>query len=734
MRRILIGGSTLAMALTATPATAQTQSGEAEEENNTIVVTAQRREQSLREVPIAVSVFGGEFLEKSRTATVTDLVAFTPGVSGTSVAQTTPRIAVRGISTEDFGVGSDPALGIYIDDVYLGRGVSSVSDLFDVRQVEIVKGPQGTLFGRNTTAGAVSITTAKPTNEFAASGELSYGRFDEIVGRAVLNLPIAENWALRIAGSSRTRDGFVRNTEGGRIGAIDSQAMRTSLGYDGAATTVLASFEYRNTRNQPGPYINPVLVGTDPFGSVTSNLIEGRPDAPRDDIDSYRATLRVEHEFPGGVTLTSITAYNGFENSYFEDTDSSPLSLLEFGTDGSQDSYSQELRLTGETGRLDWSFGAIAARDIARSNQFARFSEEDFCAIIFAADCTTAVGAAGELAVIERSDATSRNTSYGVFGDFTFKATDRLDLIAGLRFSRDRKNFAVRLPRNANQLGPLIIVPLSDAALAALGTLAPDGTLRQTYRDSGWQPRFAVNYDITDTVSAYASVTRGYKAGGFNQLNPGPAFRPEGVWSYEIGVKGDIPQHRLSFDIAAYRFDYSNLQALVDFAGSLVTRNAGTATGKGIEGSMTLRPANGVSVSAGAAWQDISYGQFIAGPGQDFTGNRLVRSPEFTANLIADVDTPVSGTLRLLARGEFSYQSSQFFRPSNDPFTRQAGYALVNGSLGLGIGEHLSLRAFAANLFGERYLVDAAITVPDLLLYTQRGEPRTFGVQAQLRF
>lgn len=736
MKRILMAGTALAAVLAAAPAKAQERQAEAATimENNTIIVTAQRREQSLREVPIAVSVFSGSFLEKSRTATVADLVAVTPGVSGTSVAQTTPRIAVRGISTEDFGVGSDPALGIYIDDVYLGRGVSSVADLFDVRQVEIVKGPQGTLFGRNTTAGAISITTTRPAATFEGSGEISYGRFDEVAARAMINLPIVEDWALRLAGSSRTRNGFVRNTQGGRIGAVDSQAIRASLGYGGAATTMLASFEYRSTRNEPGPYINPVLVSTDPFGPISSNLVASAPRAPRDFIDSYRATLRVEHEFPGGTTLTSITAYNGFDNSYLEDTDASPLSLLEFGTDGAQDSYSQELRLTGETGRLTWAFGAIAARDIARSSQFAQFSEEDLCALLFASDCTAAIGAPGDQLVTERSVARSRNTSYGVFGDFTFRATERLDLIAGLRFSHDRKNFTVRLPRSANLLGPVIIVPPSDEDLAALGTASPDGTLRQTYRDSGWQPRFAVNYKVSGEVSAYASITRGYKAGGFNQLNPGPAFRPESVWSYEIGVKGDLPDQRIMFDLAAYRFDYSDLQALVDFAGSVVTRNAGTASGEGIEANITWRPAAGVTLGAGAAWQDIRYGRFVAGPGQDFSGNRLVRSPEISGSFIADVDAPVSAGLRLLARAELSYQSSQFFRPSNDPFTRQGDFTLLDASVGAGIGENWDIRAFASNLLGERYLVDAAIIVPELLLYTQRGEPRVLGVQTSLRF
>jgi iron complex outermembrane recepter protein len=699
-----------------------------------IVVTAQRREQTLQDVPISVSVFDENFVERSRVATVSDLVAFTPGVTGTTVSQTTPRIVVRGISTEDFGVGSDPALGIYVDDVYLGRGVSSVSDLFDVARVEIVKGPQGTLFGRNTTAGAISITTARPINEFEGMLEASYGRFNQFDVRGALNLPLGGDWAFRVAGSSRTRDGFVRNTAGGRIGAIDSQAVRATLGYNGSATRATLSFEYRNSDNQPGPYINPVLVGTDPFGPITSNLVDGTADIARDDINSYRGTLRISHDLSDDITLTSITAYNGFDNRYLEDTDASPLSLLEFGTTGSQDSYSQELRLNGESNRLTWFLGASIARDIARSNQFARYSEEDFCSVLFGSNCTAGVGAPGSLRVTERSNAVSRNTSFGVYGDLTFAVTDRLDFIAGLRFSRDRKNFSLLLPRNTNVLGANIIVPPSNAVLATLGTLGPDGTLRQTYRDSNWQPRVALNYDITDDVSAYASITRGYKAGGFNQLSPSLAFNPEGIWSYEVGLKGELFDRRLRFDISAYHFDYSDLQVLVNFAGSVITRNASTANGNGLELNFTALPVAGLTISGGVAWQDVNYGTFIPNPDQNFSGNRLVRAPRLSGSLIADLDTPIASTTRLLGRVEYSYRSSQFFRPSNEAFVRQNGFSLVNASAGLGFGENLSVRGYVANLFNKRYLIDASTTVPGLLLYTQRGEPRTFGVQASLRF
>jgi iron complex outermembrane receptor protein len=241
-----------------------------------IVVTAQRREQSLRDVPVSVSVFDEAFLEKSRVDTIDDLATQAPGLSGTAVSTTTPRITVRGVSTDDFGVGSDPALGVYIDDVYLGRGVSSISDLFDVARVEVIKGPQGTLFGRNTTAGAISVTTNRPTDDLEANIDVSYSRFDDVQARGAVNLPLGDGVALRLAASTRTREGPFTNTLGGRLGGIDSQAVRGTFGLERGPLDLTVSLEHRSTRNAPGPYLNPDLVGGERYGPVPSTGA-GRP-------------------------------------------------------------------------------------------------------------------------------------------------------------------------------------------------------------------------------------------------------------------------------------------------------------------------------------------------------------------------------------------------------------------------------------------------------------------------
>jgi iron complex outermembrane recepter protein len=699
-----------------------------------IVVTAQRREQSLRDVPISVSVFSEAFLEKSRIDTVDDVVAFTPGLGGVAVSTTTPRITVRGVGTEDFGVGSDPALGVYVDDVYLGRGVSSISDLLDVARVEVVKGPQGTLFGRNTTAGAISVTTNRPGPVFEARAEAALGEFEARELRGAVNLPLADRWALRLAGSSRSREGFVDNTLGGDLGDVSSRTGRLTLGFDHDRLEASLSAEHRRTRAEPGPYVNRVLVGTGPFGDVTSDLVDGGADEPRDDIEAARITLRLETSLGEGLRLTSVSAYNGFDNAYLEDTDASPLTLLHFGTDGEQDSWSQELRLVGESGRLDWFLGASAARDEARSTQFALYDEDAYCGLLFGSGCTDALGAPGDPRVKEASEAATENTSYALYGDATYALTDRLDVTAGLRIGHDRKRFSVRYPAAGNLLGPLIVAPPDAPALAALGELSPDGTLRQRYSDTSVQPRLALGYAFTPEIAGYLSATRGYKAGGFNQLSPGLAFAPETIWSYEAGVKGEALDGRLRFDLSAFVYEYEDLQVLINFAGSVITRNAAAATGRGVEVAATAAPVEGLTISANLAYLDAEYDAFRPEDGVDFSGNRLVRSPRFSGGFVADLERPLSARLKGLARLEASYRSRQSFDASNADFETQSGYALVGGSIGLALDDAYELRFFAQNLLDEDYLVDTAVVIPELIEYAQRGEPRSFGVRLLGRF
>ena len=698
-----------------------------------IVVSAQRREQTLQEVPLAVSVFDSEFVERSQVATASDLVAFAPGVDGTTVAATTPRINIRGISTEDFGVGSDPALGFYVDDVYLGRGISSINDIFDVQRIEIAKGPQGSLFGRNTTAGAISVITARPViGERGASAAIAYGNEGYTRVRGVLNIPTSDTSALRLAVSHRQRGGYIDNTLGGEVKDEETTAVRGSFLYDGDTTRAFLSGEFRATDNGAQGYINPILVGTDPFGPITSDLGSGG----RDEIDSYRLVANLQKDI-GELTVTSITSYVGFgDQNYLEDTDASPLKLLHFGTDGEEDTFTQELRLSGDTGRVDWFVGASAAWTDAASTQFALYDEEDWCLILAEASCTDAFGLAGTNEVREASVASGDYQNYSVFGDAIVSLTDRLNATIGLRYSYNEKEFSVRFPANENLLGPVILVPPTTAELDALGAPDADGTLTRTDDWSALQPRFVLDYAFADDLNAYASITNGFKSGGFNQLALGPGFDEETIWSYELGLKGSAADGRIRFDVAAFYYEYDDLQVLVEVDGlpAPVTDNAATAIGKGIEAQVDARLIETFTLSAGVSVQDAEYDDFLAPGGADLSGNDLVRTPDFSASVVGDFRQPV-GTNEVFARAEYSYRDSVFFTPDNTAFASQDGYSLLNLSAGVAFDEgRWTVSGFGTNVLGEEYLIDASTVVPGLLQYTQRGEPSFYGAEVRLAF
>ena len=718
--------TTSLIALMAMPAQAQI------EPDDEIIVTAQRREQTLQDVPLSVTVIPEAVLERSQISTAEDLVSLSPGVDGTSVAATTPRINIRGVSTEDFGVGSDPALGFYVDGVYLGRGVSSLNDIFDLDRVEIAKGPQGTLYGRNTTAGAINFITNKPViGEEAFSASVAAGNYDYLRGRATANIPVSENFALRVAGTYRQRDGYVDNTLGGdALGAERTQAIRVSGLYSGERVEVLLSGESRSTRNGAQPYISVPLVGTDVFGDATTDL----GGDGRDEIDSYRVFADITADL-GALELQSITSFTGFgDQSYLEDTDASPLTLLHFGTDGKEDTISQEFRLSGANDRIDWFAGVSGAWTDTRSTQSANFAEDSWCLVLAGDSCLNAFGFNGEPLVTESSVASGDFTNYAVFGDVIFSVTDRLDVTVGARYSRTEKDFDLAFPANANLLGPIILTPPSRADLEAFGTVSTDGVLQRNESWEDFQPRFVVAYDVAQNLNVYASATKGFKSGGFNQLNLGPAFDEETIWSYEVGAKGRLGS-TLRYDLAAYYYEYDDLQVLIQLPGlpAPITQNAAQSQAIGLEAQADWTPVDSLTLSGGLSVQDAEYDAFQRDAATDLSGNRLVRTPDFSATFVADYSAPLMGQEAFL-RGEYSYRDNVFFTPENTEFASQDGFSLVNASAGVVLNDRIRIVAFARNLLDKDYLVDAQTVVPELIQYTQRGEPRTYGVEVGVDF
>ncbi len=705
------GASFLLLALAAIGAPAAAQSDQDE-----IVVTAQKREQALRDVPMAVTPFNADELARLGAVTPDDLVAFSPGLSGASVSATTPRITVRGVSTEDFGVGSDPALGIYVDEVYQGRNVGALSDLLDVSRVEVIRGPQGSLFGRNTTAGAVSITTNRPSQDFEARLEAEAEDYDGRIVRGVINGAFAPRLSGRAALAYRARDGWLDNQAGGDFFDIETLSGRLGLRletdtFDGAFT-----IEGQSVDNGPQGYRSPIFGPADAFGAPISDLGEGGYDR----IDKLQATLRLEFAL-GGLDLVSITSARESDNQYLEDTDAGPFKLLHFGTDGEDRAFSQDVRLAGAGDRFSWFIGAGYYFNDARSTQFALASEEDFCLVLFGLDCATAIGSAGDTNLIERSIGQTETTSYSLFGDVEWRTTDRLTMTAGLRYARDEKDFSVDIPGGANVLGTLFITPTA-------------GRVDQSESWDALQPRLAITYALTDRINLYASAARGYKSGGFNQINPGPAFDPESMWSYELGLKGDVADGRMQFEVAAFQFDYSDLQVLVNEGANVVTRNAGAATGQGVEASLRLLPMEGLTLGLNVSLLDATYDRFVASMSQDYSGARLNRAPRTAASFVVDYTRPVGADAELALRAQYGWRSKTFFRPDNSDFASQDAYGLLDLSAGLTWRDRYSFTLFADNVLDEDYLVDAQIAAPGLLEYTQRGAPRIVGARFSAAF
>ncbi|HEY5558648.1 MAG TPA: TonB-dependent receptor, partial [Steroidobacteraceae bacterium] len=311
-----------------------------------VYVTAQKRQQSLQDVPLSVSAFSGEFLKETRMGDIRGLVDFTPGFSGRTEDSFTDALAMRGIATNDFGIGGDPSVAVFIDGTWAGRTGGVQTSFYDIERAEVVKGPQGTLFGRNSIAGAVSIITNKPVNEFEGSAELTWADYDHLEGTATLNLPLNEQWALRGSFYSLSNSGYLENTEGGdRLGYHDVQSGRLALRYAGDTVDAVLTGSYEDRKQDPSVYWVPA-AGL-PEDLVSIDLA----DSGYDEADIRELRLNVEWSLPGDYTLTSISGYKSFNFDYLEDYDGGPTQVNDYRQVNAVDYWSQEFRIVSPADR-----------------------------------------------------------------------------------------------------------------------------------------------------------------------------------------------------------------------------------------------------------------------------------------------------------------------------------------------------------------------------------------------
>ena len=732
MRAHLIGASALAVTIGAAGGAAAQSSQPIEIEE--IIVTAQKRAENLQDVPITITAFNGAALEKAGVGGVEQLAGLTPGLYIGKFSALRPQVYMRGVGSRVFDPGSEGSIGIFTDEGYMGRMSGSLSSLLDVERVEVLKGPQGTLYGRNTIGGAINITTRAPTRDFEGYAEGSLGNFDSVDFKAAISGPLSERFAGRLAVGRTYREGYTRDRiSGARGNGDDSWTVRGRLRGDlSDHVTWNLTLEHQNT---DAPGLQQHSTGVRQFlqaASSPSVPVEPDPYVGAYNVDGYtRRELssllnRIDWE-TGAFDITALTSLRGSLSSELYDLDSTPLKIWTYAFKEKSKQFSQELRFSSTPGGVlslggkgQWVIGAYYYRE--RTKRYDVFD--------LGADSIFHTGQAG----VERNiyDVDIDTDSVAIFGQYTFHLTDALSVTAGGRYTRDKKDAVISATSNST----------TPPAYYPGFTITPGKTWTST------DPKVTIDYKPIDGVMLYATVSRGFKSGGFqfNATNAALAnqvFDPERVWTYEIGVKSQFWDNRAQLNVSAFQYDYKNLQLprftllpppAVAGSGTNIISNAAASTIKGVDISGVLALTRDLKLTAGLSLLDATYDEYVSGA-SNFSGNRMIRSPKAQGNIEASYEHEVAEGLSIRAGADWSYTSRINFEADEGarPFTTQGGYGLLNYRVGLGAtDEGWSVDGWVRNAGDKRY-VSNIFAVPVTVLQNW-AMPRSYGLTARYRF
>lgn len=729
-----------------------------------MVVTAQRRPEPLGDVPLAVSAYSGDFISEVNLSNPQDLTAFTPGLAGDSADSFIDVLQVRGIYTFDFGVGGDPSISFFKNGFYQGRNGPVITSFYDVDRVEVARGPQGFLFGRNSIAGAVNTITRRPDPE-GASGmvEADWGHTGRRTVEGVVNAPLGEEITARLAAYVVDDDGYVADGfDSSRPDLVseETQAVRLSLRRQSEATDVNLMIEHEN-REQSGTIYRAIRADTwatlvDTFsvplpgGMYDSSGDLG--DGEADDVNVLSTSLEIEHDF-GGAVLTSLTGFRDHDYFYAEDYDGSPLRINHYHQDQAGDYAEQELRLVSDAddGMLSWYAGASWYRENV-DVLFTNFSDEDaLCAYYNAYGYATCQDyyaylgyefSATREGLAEPNQVRGRYSGWAAYVDLNLALSERLDVGFGLRHTSDTKEFANWARDIDSDLGPYLTLGFtSDGFLST----------EKTWRDVA--PRALVRFRPNENLTWFASVTSGYKSGGFGSftLSPSPPWPTEGVTerdalpapfdpeqsvSYEAGFKATLADGRAQTRVNVYRYRFEDLQVVVPGpAGSFIADNVGAVDGQGVEWELQAILAPHLEVRVSAAYADTE-GEGMAPLCGDIAcdGNGLGRMPKFSYSAVAQGTYPVAEG-EWLGRVEAYGQSEVFGGPSLDSRFRLDGWMRTTLRGGYRSRSGWEVTAYVENAFDERYF-DAVNEDDGIIPGTTFGpnRPRTLGLRMRWAF
>ncbi len=695
------------------PAYAIAESGLLEE----VVVSAQRRSQSVMDIPMSVSVVDQQLLSDSVISNIDTLVAYTPGLSGIEQGISTPIFAIRGISSNSFGIGGEASVGVFVDEAYIGRINSTGAAFMDVARVEVLRGPQSTLFGRNSSAGTISIVTNQPQDQASLDYRLAYGSFDSVDAAFTANTPlIPDTLLLRANLLHHTDNGYNRNVLLDRpVGDRDTWAGRAALLWRASdhldATLTLAA---ENTDSGGLGYgsTDPLLAAA---GGVSPDPFSGEMASDQEIFDDNRSRdvrLHVDWQIDPQLQLKSISAWHYNRSPNLFDVDGSALFILNAGfSDRNSTTFSQELRLLGSNERFDWIIGASYFAEDVDADILLNYNEFNTIGgtpvppppvppVFKVCDpVSDSVLGPCDDDVSERSATRGDYRSYAVYADVNMPLGDKFSASGGLRYTFDRKDYSYDAPLVDN-------VTTRFLGNNVLG-YSTEGAQQLSSDWDQWQPRLALDYRWHEQLLAYASVSRGYKAGGFDPAATADlsSFDEETSWSYEIGLKTSFWQQRARFNATAYRYDYENYQVQLISNGLARTVNAPEVDGSGVELELHLQPHPRWQLISSAAFSRARFGDFVL-DAIDLSDNRTILSPETSVSMIGEYRHPLPALGYASVRFEWLYQGEQYFSVQNLASEKQPAHAVSNLYIGIANDQRgWQLRAMARNLFNTEYYV-----------------------------
>jgi len=752
LSRSIAAASLAAVATAPTPALAQT--GVIEE----VVVTVQRRAEALKDVPVAVTVLSGEFTRDVNLDDVKDLVLFTPGMTGNSKDSFIDTLNVRGVLTNDFGVGGDPSVGIFKNNLYQGRNGAVVTSLYDMDRAEVLRGPQSFLFGRNTIGGAISVHTRRPEFDgLKGYVDVDVAERGRQVAEGAINIPVSEQIAVRIAGYKAREDGYVRNAfDPGMDDLIapDKGAARLSVRYLGERTEVNFLAE-QERRKQTGSIYRATQKGESwetlqelfdlelRGGKLDSDSDMGLGE--QDDADIVSFGLEVDHDL-GWARFQSITGFKDHDYDYAEDFDGTPLRINDYAQNQTGDYFEQEFRLVSQgDSPLSWYGGVSYYRENIDA-LFTQGSDEDvMCIYYYYVSCAEEFDGFtyNEDGLLERNRARGRFEGWAAYVDLSYAFTEQLDASLGLRYAEDKKTFRMQAFDVDSELGPFW----------ALG-FTTDGYLRDSKTWSDLSPRLVVRYRPNDDWMYYGSVTRGYKSGGYGSFAIFPdvefgtegvtraearpdTFEPEEVTSWEIGTKGRFLDGRAQVELVAYYYTYEDLQTVVPGGGGgIIVDNIGEVDGWGLESSLNFILSDHWDLFLTGAWADTEARKVQAACGgtNDCEGNSLPQLPEFSYSGVLQGRLP-AGAGEWLGRLELYGQSKTGGGLEDDPAGRLGSWYDATLRFGYRANAGWQVLGYVENVTDQEYW-DAASPLGGILPahYFGPSRPRTFGVTVNWMF